>query len=144
MQLRFEDCLLDSGTRELLRGGAAVALSPLAFRLLELLVQQRPNALSKEELNRSLWPDTYVADGNLANLVNELRTALKDDARHPRIIRTIQRYGYAFQASGESVPGPGAAGDGRCRLPSHLGRPRDRARGGREPDRARPESRRLG
>jgi DNA-binding winged helix-turn-helix (wHTH) protein len=108
MQLRFEDCVLDSGTRELHRGGAAVALSPLAFRLLELLVQQRPNALSKEELNRSLWPNTYVADGNLANLVNELRTALNDDARHSRIIRTIQRYGYAFQASGESVPGPGA------------------------------------
>jgi DNA-binding winged helix-turn-helix (wHTH) protein len=108
MRLRFGDCLLDSGTREVLRGGEAVGLSPKAFQLLELLVRQRPNALSKEELHQGLWPDTFVADGNLANLVNELRTALNDDARHPKIIRTVQRYGYAFQAGVESLPEPGA------------------------------------
>ena len=108
MRLRFGDCLLDSGTREVLRGGSAVALSPKAFQLLDLLLLRRPNALSKEELHQSLWPDTFVADGNLANLVNELRTALGDDARLPKIIRTVQRYGYAFQAGVESVPEPGS------------------------------------
>ncbi len=110
MRLRFGDCVLDSGTREVLRGGGPVALSPKAFQLLELLVRQRPNALSKEQLHHGLWPDTFVADGNLANLVNELRTALNDDARQPRIIRTVQRYGYAFQAGAESLPDAGVPG----------------------------------
>lgn len=108
MRLRFGDWVLDSGTRELLRRGEAVALSPKAFQLLELLVRQRPNAVSKEELHQGLWPDTFVADGNLANLVNELRATLGDDARHPSILRTVQRYGYAFQAGAESLPEAGA------------------------------------
>jgi DNA-binding winged helix-turn-helix (wHTH) protein len=106
MRLRFGDCLLDSGTREVFRGGEAISLSPKAFQLLELLVHHRPNALSKQDLHQGLWPDTFVVDGNLANLVSELRTALGDDRRQPRIIRTVQRFGYAFQAEAEGLPTP--------------------------------------
>jgi DNA-binding winged helix-turn-helix (wHTH) protein len=109
MRLRFGDCLVDLGTREVFRGGQAVTLSPKAFQFLDLLASRRPNAVSKEDLHRGLWPDTFVADGNLANLVNEVRTALGDDAREPRIIRTVPRFGYAFQASAEAESGGGAA-----------------------------------
>lgn len=108
MRLRFEGCHLDLGTREVFRGERPVHLSPKAFQLLELLVTSRPNAISKEDLHRRLWPDTFVADGNLAVLVNELREGLGDDARRSRIIRTVQRFGYAFEATTESVGTPGA------------------------------------
>jgi len=108
MRLRFEGCHLDLGTREVFRGEQPVHLSPKAFQLLELLVTSRPNAISKEDLHRRLWPDTFVADGNLATLVNELREGLGDDARRSRIIRTVQRFGYAFEAAAESVGTPGA------------------------------------
>jgi len=91
---------LDFGTREILRGKEPVPVSPKAFALLELLVERRPNAISKDEIHRALWPDSFVADGNLANLVTELRDALGDDSR--TIIRTVQRFGYAF--SGEAEP----------------------------------------
>ena len=98
MRLRFGDWVLDSGTRELLRDGRVVAVPPKVFQLLEVLAAERPKAISKNALHERIWPDTFVSDANLANLVADLREALGDDAKQPRIIRTVQRFGYAFQA----------------------------------------------
>jgi DNA-binding winged helix-turn-helix (wHTH) protein len=99
MRLAFGDYVLDTGTRELRRGGEPVSLSPKAFDLLRHLVERRPNAISKDDLQDHLWPDTHVLEANLANLVADLRAALGDDPRRPRYIRTVHRFGYAF--SGE-------------------------------------------
>lgn len=98
MRARFGPFVLDSASRQLLRERRAVSLSPKAFDLLVLLVESRPRALTKAELHERLWPDTFVVDANLSNLVAELRKALEDDARAPRFIRTVHRYGYAFAA----------------------------------------------
>jgi DNA-binding winged helix-turn-helix (wHTH) protein len=98
MKLLFEDCVLDLDTREVRRGKNPVALSPKAFVLLELLALQRPKAVSKAEIHEALWPNTFVSETNLANLVVELRSALGDDAQASRIIRTVPRFGYAFSA----------------------------------------------
>ena len=103
MRIRCGDCILDFGTREILRGKSPIPVSPKAFALLELLAERRPNAVSKEEIHRTLWPDSFVADGNLANLVTELRDALGDDSR--TIIRTVQRFGYAFSGDAEADAG---------------------------------------
>src|SRR5712692_6815490 len=108
MRLHFSDWTLDSDTRELRRGDRPVHLSPKAFRLLEVLIEQRPAALSKEKLFETVWPDTFVAESNLASLVKEIRTALQDDARQSTLIRTIFGYGYAFaaEATMEDAPRP--------------------------------------
>lgn len=98
MRLHFADCVLDLDTREVLRDGRVVPMPPKVFQLLEALITARPKALSKPDLHAALWPDTFVSDANLANLVADLREALGDDAKSPRIIRTVQRFGYAFQA----------------------------------------------
>ena len=98
MRLRFGDCVIDADTRELLRDGKPVAVAPKVFQLLETLIAARPKAIAKSTLHEKLWPDTFVSDANLANLVADLREALGDDAKRPRIIRTVQRFGYAFQA----------------------------------------------
>jgi DNA-binding winged helix-turn-helix (wHTH) protein len=103
MRLAFGDCIFDSGTREVSRGGKLASVSPKAFRLLEILAEKRPNAVSKEELYRLLWPDTFVSEVNLANLVVELRAALGDNARAPRILRTVPRFGYAFAADAAAM-----------------------------------------
>jgi DNA-binding winged helix-turn-helix (wHTH) protein len=113
MRFTFSDCALDIEGREVLREGKALALPPKAFQLLAMLIQTRPKAISKAMIHSELWPDTFVSDANLANLVAQLRSALGDDARNPRIIRTIQRFGYAFAADvaeGDSPPplDPGA------------------------------------
>ena len=89
MRFSFEGCVFDTQARELVRAGKPVSISPKAFGLLEVLVQRRPGAVSKDELHKFLWPDTFVSDANLPNLVAELRSALGDTARSPRIIRTV-------------------------------------------------------
>ena len=98
MRLRFGDCVFDADTREVLRAEKPVHVSPKAFALLGALIERRPKAISKEELQRLLWPDTFVSEANLPNLVAELREALGDDAHAPRVIRTVPRFGYAFRA----------------------------------------------
>jgi hypothetical protein len=98
---------LNLETRQLLRDGAEVHLSPKAFQLLALLAERRPKAVSKAALQEHLWPATFVAEANLPNLVGEIRAALGDDPRTPRFIRTVSRFGYAFSAIDGSVHAPG-------------------------------------
>jgi len=98
MRLRFADSVFDSDTREVIRAGKPVHVSPKAFALLAVLIERRPKAVSKDELHKILWPETFVSDANLPNLVAELRQVLGDDAQKPRILRTVQRFGYAFRA----------------------------------------------
>ena len=99
MKLRLGECTLDVGARQLTRRGEALHLSPKAFELLRLLIEHRPRALSKQELHEHVWPDTFVSEANLASLINEVRHVLDDDAREPRFVRTVHRFGYAFCGS---------------------------------------------
>jgi DNA-binding winged helix-turn-helix (wHTH) protein len=95
---RFGPFSLDSRTRQLVRDGADVALSPKAFHLLVLLVENRSRAMSRDELQQLLWPSTFVLETNLAGLVAEVRRALRDSAEHPTFVRTMHRFGYRFIA----------------------------------------------
>lgn len=95
--IAFGNFVLDLDTRELRRGSDVVALSPKAYQLLEVLVLNRPKALSKTALQGQLWPDTFVLEKNLVNLVAEIREALGDNATSPRFVRTVSRFGYAFR-----------------------------------------------
>jgi DNA-binding winged helix-turn-helix (wHTH) protein len=101
VHVRFGPFVLDSDSRELLRDGRRVSLSPKAFDLLSILVASRPKAIAKRELQEQLWPATFVVEKNLANLVSEIRDAIGDDSSEPRFIRTVSRFGYAFR---ETVP----------------------------------------
>jgi DNA-binding winged helix-turn-helix (wHTH) protein len=96
-RVSFGDFVLDLESRELLRGQRAVALAPKAYQLLEILVTNRPKALSKIALQERLWPDTFVVEKNLVNLIAEIRQSLGDDPTHPLFVRTVHRFGYAFQ-----------------------------------------------
>jgi len=94
--LRFGDCRLDLGTRQLFRRDREVHLSPKAFEMLRALIERRPAAIPKDELFALIWPDTFVSDSNLARVVSELRRGVGDAARGPQLIRTVHRFGYAF------------------------------------------------
>lgn len=112
MRLGFGDCVFDGDTREFFRGGTAAHLPMKTFRLLELLLESRPKAIPKEKLMETLWPGVFVAEGNLARLVAELREMIGDDAHEPKFIRTVHGFGYAFSGEVEpkaSFPGPAAA-----------------------------------
>jgi len=92
----FGPFTLDDGARQLYRDGHSIHLSPKAFDLLALLVQRRPEAISKSAILDTLWRGTFVSEGNLAVLVKEIRGALGDNAQRPTFVRTVQRFGYAF------------------------------------------------
>jgi len=96
-RLQFGEYVFDADARELRRRDGPVPLSPKAFQLLQLLVENSPRALSKSELHDRLWPDTFVVEANLSNLIGEVRRALGDDPQRPRFIRTVHRFGYAFR-----------------------------------------------
>jgi DNA-binding winged helix-turn-helix (wHTH) protein len=113
LPIRFGPFILDLDTRLLTQAGCQVHLSRKAFDLLAALVVERPNVLAKETLRRRLWPDTFVADANLSNLIAEIRDALGDRARTPRYIRTVHGFGYAFCADVTPVP----AGSASAALP---------------------------
>jgi DNA-binding winged helix-turn-helix (wHTH) protein len=96
VQIIFEGHRVDTGTRQLFRGASAVHLSPKAFDLLQLLVENHTRALSKAELHDRLWPGTFVTEANLASLIAEVRRALHDPPQSSRFVRTVPRFGYAF------------------------------------------------
>lgn len=102
MRLRIGDYVFDRESRELSRAGRPVPLTPKAFHLLGLLLERRPRACPKSELNEALWPDTFVVETNLANLVAELRAALGEKGRRDGSVRTVHGFGYAF--AGEAHP----------------------------------------
>jgi DNA-binding winged helix-turn-helix (wHTH) protein len=96
VHVRFDDYELDSDTRLLLKAGTPVALTPKAFQLLELLIERRPAIVSKTDILRTLWPETFVSEGNVSNLVSEIGETLEDVARRPKYVRTAHGAGYAF------------------------------------------------
>lgn len=96
MPFLFGAFRLDERTRQLLARDRPIPLSPKAFDLLLLLIERQPDVVSKADIHRALWPDTFVADVNLPVLVAEIRQALRDTARQPTFIRTVHRHGYAF------------------------------------------------
>jgi DNA-binding winged helix-turn-helix (wHTH) protein len=123
MRYVFSDFVLDGDTRELLRAGRVVPLAPKAFDLLELLLHERPRAVSRTRLRAALWPQTHVSSASLHVLVSQVRAALDDEAQEPRWIRTVPRFGYAFCGTAkreEDTPGAEATG-GACWLSSEEG-----------------------
>jgi DNA-binding winged helix-turn-helix (wHTH) protein len=116
LRLRFGECLFDSETRELTRSGAPVHVSPKGFRLLEILLERRPRAVSRRQLHRLLWPDTFVADATLNSLVAEVRAAIGDESRSARLIRTVPVFGYAFSGEAKSEAGKAGSAGPACRV----------------------------
>jgi DNA-binding winged helix-turn-helix (wHTH) protein len=106
--MQFGPFTLDLDGRQLREGSREIHLTPKAFDLLGALLLERPKALSKSVLHQRLWPDTFVADANLANLIAEIRQVLGDHAQTPSYIRTVHRFGYAFCGSA-SVMADGSA-----------------------------------
>jgi DNA-binding winged helix-turn-helix (wHTH) protein/tetratricopeptide (TPR) repeat protein len=85
-------------TQGLTRGKLEVRVTPKSLAVLRTLAERPGQIITKEELFRTLWPDTAVSDAALSSCILELRQALQDDARHPRYIETVHRRGFRFLA----------------------------------------------
>ena len=104
----FDGFVLDRARRLLTREGEVLHLTPKAFDLLSLLVDQAPRVVPKRELHERLWKETFVSDATLVGVVKELRRVLDDRSSDRPIIRTAHRVGYAFcrEVVGSKTPGP--------------------------------------
>jgi DNA-binding winged helix-turn-helix (wHTH) protein len=96
MLLRLPTCRIDTERRQIVRDGADRHLPRKPFDLLLALIEARPNVVTKDALIASVWPDTFVSDANLAVLVGDIRAAIGDSARQPRLIKTHHGVGYSF------------------------------------------------
>jgi DNA-binding winged helix-turn-helix (wHTH) protein len=96
MRVHFGEFAVDRESQQLWRGDQEVHLVPKAFDLLELLLSERPRAVSKQRIRDRLWPRSFASESTLSSLVVDLRAALEDDARRPRYLRTVHGFGYAF------------------------------------------------
>jgi DNA-binding winged helix-turn-helix (wHTH) protein/Tol biopolymer transport system component len=95
---RFGDYVLDAQRRTLQRGDREIGIGARAFGVLELLVGSAGRVVTRDELIDGVWNEVAVTDDSLARAISDLRTALGDDASHPRFIRTVHRRGYQFVA----------------------------------------------
>jgi two-component system alkaline phosphatase synthesis response regulator PhoP len=93
----FGDVTMDFGRREVTRAGVVVSLTPLEYKLLDLLVHHRGRALSRQQLIDDAWgPDTFVVDRVVDNQVANLRRKIEPDPADPRFIRNVRGFGYRF------------------------------------------------
>jgi DNA-binding winged helix-turn-helix (wHTH) protein/tetratricopeptide (TPR) repeat protein len=95
---RFAGFELDASSSELRRGGGVVKLSPQPCRVLEALVRQCGEVVSRNDIREQVWSgDTFVDfDQGLNFCIRQIREALGDDADAPRFIETLPRRGYRF------------------------------------------------
>jgi TolB-like protein/DNA-binding winged helix-turn-helix (wHTH) protein/Tfp pilus assembly protein PilF len=89
---------LDRRARVLLRDGATVPLTPKVLDTLVVLVERRGEVVSKDELLKAVWPDTFVEESNLSQNVSVLRKALGQHLDHLTYIETLPKRGYRFVA----------------------------------------------
>jgi len=95
---------LDRHARVLLRDGAIVPLTPKVLDTLLALVESRNGVVSKDELLRLVWPDSFVEESNLAQNISVLRKALGQSPDQVTYIETIPKRGYRFVPEVRSAP----------------------------------------
>ena len=137
---RFGVFELDLRTGELRKHGLRVRLQEQPFQLLALLLEHPGEVVTREELQKKLWPaDTFVDfDHGLNKAISKIREALGDSAESPRFVETVARRGYRFLADVKvaeedpvripelpAQPDPAAGSRNRPDLADKLGIPKD-------------------
>lgn len=122
--------LLDPTERILSCDGTTVSLTPKAFETLLCLVRDQGRMLTKDDLLKQIWPDTFVEEVNLAVNISTIRKALGENPQDCRFIATVPGRGYRFvaevrrvanqhenngNAATQSHPDPGEAATGNKR-----------------------------
>ena len=121
VRLRFGVFELDLRAGELRKHGLRVRLQEQPFQLLAMLVEHPGEVVTREELQKKLWPaDTFVDfDHGLNKAISKIREALSDSVESPRFVETVARRGYRFLADVKVVDTAPARGPELATLP-HL------------------------
>jgi TolB-like protein/cytochrome c-type biogenesis protein CcmH/NrfG len=103
VKFNFDNHFLDTDRRELRRGSELVAMQPQVFDLLVHLLKHRDRVVSRDNLIALVWGGRIVSDSTLDSRINAARSAIGDNGREQRLIRTIPRKGVRFVGT---VSGP--------------------------------------
>src|SRR5574337_144606 len=115
---RFGDYEVDFEAGELRKHGLRIRLQYQPFRILTLLVERPGRLVTRDEIQKLLWPNDTVVEfeHGINAAINRLREALNDSAEEPRYVETLPRRGYGFiapvvgatrgVAEGEAAPRP--------------------------------------
>jgi Tol biopolymer transport system component/DNA-binding winged helix-turn-helix (wHTH) protein len=102
--LRFGNFEIDLGSGELRKAGVKQKFGGQPFQVLSILLERPGDVVTREELQKRLWPDTFVdVDHNLNTAINKIREVLGDSAGSPRFVETLPRRGYRFIGELEPV-----------------------------------------
>jgi Tol biopolymer transport system component/DNA-binding winged helix-turn-helix (wHTH) protein len=97
--IRFGIFEVDLQSGELRKSGLKLKLTGQPFQVLAILLERPGDVVTREELQKRLWPDTFVdIDHNLNTAINKIREVLGDSAENPRFVETLPRRGYRFIA----------------------------------------------
>jgi len=99
---------VDGGREVLFRDGELIPLTSKTFRVLLVLVRRSGELVSKDELMKAVWPDTFVEETNLTRNIFSLRKALGDSPQTPYVV-TVSGKGYRLAATARRVNGPHVA-----------------------------------
>jgi DNA-binding winged helix-turn-helix (wHTH) protein/tetratricopeptide (TPR) repeat protein len=95
---QFKSFRLNVEERQLLRNESLVSLTPKAFDVLAVLVEQHGHLVEKDELLRTVWADSFVEEANIPRVIHTLRKVLSDDGNGNKFIETVAKKGYRFVA----------------------------------------------
>src|ERR1700729_3141495 len=96
---------VDAARETLLRAGEPVPLTPKTFQILLVLVRHGKEIVTKDDLMKTVWPDTFVEEANLSRNIFMLRKALGETAQDHRYIVTVPGRGYRLAEQVHLVPG---------------------------------------
>jgi DNA-binding winged helix-turn-helix (wHTH) protein len=98
--VRFGSFELDLRRRELCKQGRRIRLQEQPFQLLQILLESPGNVVSREQIQKRLWPEDMVVefDHGINAAVKRLREALRDSAERPRYVETVARRGIGSSA----------------------------------------------
>jgi len=119
--VRFESFEVDFRAGELSKAGVRLKLPGQPFQVLAILLERPGEVVTREELQKRLWPDTFVdVDHNLNTAINKIREVLGDSAESPRFVETLPRRGYRFVAPVEGAQTTKVPGESGVRQESRM------------------------
>jgi TolB-like protein len=103
-RVRYGSFEVDLRTGELWKLRRKLKITAQQFSVLAILLERPGEVIGRDELQRRLWPDTFVdVDHNLNTTINKIREILGDSAEKPRFVETLSRRGYRFIAPVEII-----------------------------------------
>jgi DNA-binding winged helix-turn-helix (wHTH) protein len=105
-EFHFDNCVIRSDTRELLRDGVAQKIERRSFDLIVYLLKLEGRVASKDELLEHVWGNRYVSDSVIAQSIMKVRKALGISGKEAGPIKTIHRVGYRFTGEVRQAKSP--------------------------------------